>query len=234
MRVLLSRFVIAAAAPPLCGKCHFASAVRTLALGSGCPGSAALRLSGRGCCEGTAFMEATVAILPLWLRRDPICHWRTSFQPRPPQFGALWIAVASVAVDVALQRGCRYPRPRQAGLSLRNLPGGSGRRSCVALRNAGVRGVWALALRQRLPRLRRMATSGCVCRQMNCCTKAAAGRCGIEHFRLVCPQGASFTTAETAAARLYVANVRTRLSLGNSLYGRGRRSFATADDGVRC
>lgn len=92
MRVLLSRFVIAAAAPPLCGKCHFASAVRTLALGSGCPGSAALRLSGRACCEGTGFMEATVAILPLWLRRDPICHWRTSFQPRPPQFGALWIA----------------------------------------------------------------------------------------------------------------------------------------------
>lgn len=234
MRVLLSRFVIAAAAPPLCGKCHFASAVRTLALGSGCPGSAALRLSGRACCEGTGFMEATVAILPLWLRRDPICHWRASFQPRPPHFGALWIAGCVCSCGRCFTTRLSVS-PATPGRSLvKELAGGSGRRSCVALRTAGGRGVWALALRQRLLRLRRMATSGCVCRQMNCCSKAAAGRCGMEHFRLVCPQGASFTTAETAAARLYVANVRTCLSLGNSLYGRGRRSFATADDGVRC
>lgn len=182
--------------------------------------------------------------LALWRRLSQFCRsgfgeipsvtGERPFSPGRHSLVHCGLQVASVAVDVALQRGCRYPRPRQAGLSLRNLPGGSGRRSCVALRTAGARGVWALALRQRLPRLRRMATSGCVCRQMNCCTKAAAGHCGIEHVRLVCPQGASFTTAETAAARLYVANVRTRLSLGNSLYGRGRRSFATADDGVRC
>lgn len=179
-------------------------------------------------------MEATVAILPLWLRRDPICHWRTYFQPRPPQFGALWIAGCVCSCGRCFTTRLSVSAATPGRSVVKELARGQRLPQLCCFANAGARGVRALALRQRLPRLRRMATSGCVCRQMNCCTKAAAGRCGIEHVRLVCPQGASFTTAETDTARLYVANVRTRLSLGNSLYGRGRRSFATADDGVRC
>lgn len=106
--------------------------------------------------------------LALWRRlsqfcRYGICHWRTSFWQRLSQFCALWISgcICSYGhcftTKPAAIRG--HVRPR---LSLRNLLGGGGCCSRIALREAGVFGIRAPALRQRLPRLCRMATSGCV------------------------------------------------------------------------
>lgn len=144
-------------------------------------------------------MEATVAILPLWLRRDPICHWRTSFQPRPPQFGALWIAVASVAVDVALQRGCRYPRPRQATSVVKELARG-----------------------QRPPQLCCFAERRCAWRQGTRFTAAAAALASHGNVGLRLPSDELLH--ESRSRTLRHGALQARLSSGSQLYdSRNRR-----------
>lgn len=85
--------------------------------------------------------------LALWRRLSQFCRsgfgeipsvtGERPFSPGRHSLVHCGLQVASVAVDVALQRGCRYPRPRQAGLSLRNLPGGSGPPQLCCFANAG-------------------------------------------------------------------------------------------------
>lgn len=65
--------------------------------------------------------------LALWRRLSQFC--RSGFGEIPSVTGRhslvhCGLQVASVAVDVALQRGCRYPRPRQATSVVKELARG--------------------------------------------------------------------------------------------------------------
>lgn len=148
--------------------------------------------------------------LALWRRLSQFC--RSGFGEIPSVTGErpfspgrhilvhCGLQVASVAVDVALQHGCRYPRPRQAASVVKELARG-----------------------QRPPQLCCSADRRCAWRQGTRFTAAAAALASHGNVGLRLPS--DDLLLESRSRTLRHGALQARLSSGSQLYdSRNRRS----------